>query len=207
MLKLGVTTRKGVTTIMSTDYSQKQIDELDQMLGWDFSQPGKGTFDENAVVPDGWYFMELTRVSKPYISKGQYGDKTKCTFEFTILAEADKKNQQVESDYEGGKIPAFVNIEARDPEKSTMYPMCSALLGQDAREWSQANGPVIPSKLMGRKCWVRVTTTANDKGDMKSFLNEFKAKLPVAQFSAGNRNSQVATHQANQTAQKAIPPF
>jgi hypothetical protein len=192
---------------MTTETTQKQLDELDSMLGWDFTQAAKGQFDENAVVPDGWYFMELTRVSKPYISKGQYGDKTKCTFEYTILAEADKKNQQVESEFEGGKIPAFVNIEARDPEKSTMYPMCSALLGQDAREWSQQNGQFQPSKLIGRKCWVRVTTTANDKGDMKSFLNEFKAKLPQAQFSAGSRNAVQGNKTATNQPAKAEPPF
>lgn len=196
-----------MTTMTTESMGQKQLDELDGYLSWDFSQPGKGTFEENAVVPDGWYFMELTRVSKPYTSKSQYGEKTKCTFEYTILAEADRKNQQVESEYEGGKIPAFVNIEARDPEKSTMYPMCSALLGQDAKEWSLANGPVVPSKLIGRKCWVRVNTTANDKGDMKSFLNEFKAQLPQVQFSAGNRNQQQTTRTTQAEPKGAVPPF
>ncbi len=164
---------------------QKQLDELDQMMGWDFSAPPKGDFEQNAVVPDGWYLMELVRIGKPYISKGQYGEKTKCVFEFAIRAESDKKNQPVESEYESGKIPAFVNIEARDPQKSTMYPLTSALLGQDAKEYSVANGPVQPSSLVGKKCWVRVNTTANEKGEFTSFLNEFKTKLPEIQFNAG----------------------
>jgi hypothetical protein len=165
---------------------QKQLNELDQMLGWDFTEKPKGDFEENAVVPDGWYLMELVRIGKPYLSKSQYGEKTKCVFEFVIQGEADKKNQPVESEYAGGRIPAFVNIEARDPIKSTMYPLTSALLGQDAQEWSAENGPVHPSMLVGKQCWVRVNTTANDKGEFRSFLNEFKAELPKIQFNGGN---------------------
>jgi hypothetical protein len=186
---------------MSTEtMGQKQMAELDQMLGWDFTQQPKGDFEENAVVPDGWYLMELVRIGKPYTSKGQYGEKTKCVFEFSILGEADKKNQPVESEYQGGKIPAFVNIEARDPQKSTMYPLTSALLGQDAKEYSQAHGPVVPSNLVGKKCWVRVNTTANEKGDFRSFLNEFKSELPKIQFNAGQGRQSLGT-QAQQPPQ------
>jgi hypothetical protein len=144
--------------------------------------------------------MELVRIGKPYTSKGQYGEKTKCVFEFSILGEADKKNQPVESEYQGGKIPAFVNIEARDPQKSTMYPLTSALLGQDAKEYSQAHGPVVPSNLVGKKCWVRVNTTANEKGDFRSFLNEFKSELPKIQFNAGQGRQSLGT-QAQQPPQ------
>lgn len=187
---------------------QKSMAELDQMLGWDFTQQAKGDFEENAVVPDGWYYMELTRISKPYTSKSQYGEKTKCTFEYVIRGEADKKNQQVASEYDGGKIPAFVNIEARDPIKSTMYPMISALVGMDAKEFSQQHGEVHPTMLIGKKCWVRVNTTANEKGDFKSFLNEFKAELPKIQFNAGGRNTpQPLGTQAQQPPRMAQPPF
>jgi hypothetical protein len=176
---------------MSTEtMGQKQMDELDQMMGWDFSEKPKGDFEQNAVVPDGWYLMELVRIGKPYLSKSQYGDKTKCVFEFSIQAEADKKNQAVESEFQGGKIPAFVNIEARDPQKSTMYPMTSALLGQDAQEYSIQHGPVRPSELVGKQCWVRVNTVSDDKGNTRSYLNEFKTELPKIQFSAGNNGKQ-----------------
>jgi hypothetical protein len=170
--------------------SANQLNELDELLGWNFTEKSGGGFEDNAIVPDGWYLMELVRIGKPYLSKGQYGDKTKCVFEFCIQGEADKQNRPVDSEFQGGKIPAFVNIEAKDPVKSTMYPMISSLLGEDAKDYSEKHGAVHPSMLVGKQCWVRVNTTANEKGDFRSFLNEFKAELPVIQFGSGKAAGQ-----------------
>jgi hypothetical protein len=185
---------------MTQETSSRQMEELNQMMGWDFSQPGKGSFEENAVVPEIWYYMELVRIGKPFISKTKFGDKTKSVFEFVIVKEADKNNQPVDSEFAGGKIPAFVNIDARDPEKSTMYPMTSALLGQDAKEYCQENGPIQPEDLLHKSCWVKVSNSSDDKGNIKR-------KLPQAQYSVGKNANQKIGALAQQPVSQAKPLF
>lgn len=179
---------------MTTDYdvSEKEVADLDQMMSFG----GKSTFEAEpkAVVPDNWYWCRLVRIGKPFVKQNPRNGKdvTKAAFDFCILNEADKKNEAVGSEFAGGQITTFINVEGWG-DKSTMKPLCDALFGRDSNEVIAEQGhPILPSQMLKQECWVRVSTTANEKGEFTSWPQEFRDKLPKIQFGVGGAASKPA---------------
>jgi hypothetical protein len=145
----------------------------DMFDGWDFNSVEN--YNKEAKCPDGNYLVQLVEIKPAKLKTDSYGnEKEKAPFIFHIVAEADKFNREIETEYADTELAAFVNIHAFG-EKSTLYKVAKALLGDDPRKF----GPLKPSQLLNRTCWAKVSSQASEDGEnIYTNIDTFMATLP-----------------------------
>lgn len=146
--------------------------KVDDVLLFDFGSDD----NKEAKCPDGIYRFRLDEITMPKEYKNSISGKAalKSIFRFVIIGEADKFNRPIASEWTDVELAAFVNIEARG-EKATLFKITSALLGEDPRNLE----PVKPSQLIGRECWGKVSSKANDTGDkIYTNIDDYMSELP-----------------------------
>lgn len=153
--------------------------ELDQTMSFGNSKNSM-EFEKDAVLEDGWYRCVLSEIGKPFVKTNPLSGKdiTKAAFVFRVIGEKGKGNTVVETTEVGSRLTAFINIEGWG-DRATMFMLCQAVLENKADEVKKAKGQVLPSDILNKELWVRVSTTYNpDKDEYKTWAQEFKHELP-----------------------------